>query len=417
MKINIKNKIFTNGIYLYILQIFNTVIPLITLPYITRVLGIEQYGVFSKTLNYVTYFHAFVEYGFTLLGARKITLAENNKIEISKIFSAITYSKILNSIISFSVLAVVGLFALEREQQYQCLLILTIWIFSEVFTQTYIFQGLQDMKFIMAVNVISRTVSTVLTFIFVKNPEDILIYAILYVVTNVLSAFLGTALIVGKFKIRLTKPNYKDIVDVYKEGFPLFTTSFASKICSGFTVTALGFFCTDAVIGGYTAIQKIPYILVIMFAPVGQVIYPYICKLYETNIELAIRRIKKILLAILVVCAVGFLTMLFLKDVMIRIVYGEEYLPYSNLIIPLSLWLVFSITNNILGIQILVARGNQKEYSVCFIISIIALVIFNLVLCYMFGAWGGAIATAVGELTLTCCCLYVIWKKRLLNIN
>ena len=74
-----KSKLFRNGVYLYILQFFNTVIPLLTLPYITRVIGIEQYGALNRILNYVLYMQAFVEYGFALNGAKKISLATSKE--------------------------------------------------------------------------------------------------------------------------------------------------------------------------------------------------------------------------------------------------------------------------------------------------------------------------------------------------
>jgi PST family polysaccharide transporter len=103
----LKSKVFSNGVYLYILQMFNTIIPLLTLPYITRILGDSQYGVFSKTFNYITYFQALVEYGFTLAGARKISLC-NTKEERDKIFSSITYSKMLLTLFSLVVVGVLS---------------------------------------------------------------------------------------------------------------------------------------------------------------------------------------------------------------------------------------------------------------------------------------------------------------------
>ena len=73
-KINnvLKSKVFKNGFWLTILQLVNTVIPILTIPYITRILGAEEYGVFSIALNWVTYLQVFVEYGFGLSGARKV---------------------------------------------------------------------------------------------------------------------------------------------------------------------------------------------------------------------------------------------------------------------------------------------------------------------------------------------------------
>ena len=410
----LKSKVFSNGVYLYILQMFNTIIPLLTLPYITYILGDSQYGVFSKILNYVTYFQAVVEYGFTLAGARKISLC-NTEEERNKIFSSITYSKILLAAVSALGITVLSFTIAKTSEQMLCMLILALLLVAEMFMQTYLLQGMQYMRPIMLVSVISRTLSTIGIFIFVKDKNDLLLYSILYVSTNLITALLGTVIVVKKFKIRFVRLNFTDIKESLKDGWPLFTTSFASKVCSGFAITALGFFCTDAIIGGYSAVQKIPYILVMMFAPIGQAIYPFVCRLYADDLNKGVKMLKKIALVVLGVCFVGVLMLIVLRKWLVG--FLGDYERYADLIIPLACWLFLSITNNFLGIQTLVARGYQKQYSRCFLISIVILIVLNLAFGYLFGAMGVAFATMLGELSLTVGCLIVIIKNGLFKTS
>ena len=410
----LKSQVFSNGVYLYVLQIFNMIIPLLTLPYITRILGDSQYGVFSKILNYITYCQALVEYGFTLAGARKITLC-NGVEERNKIFSSITYSKILLTLISYSVVIVLATTITKDSMQVICLFILALMLVAEAFTQTWFFQGMQYMRPIMFVSVISRTISTVCMFVFVKNSKHLLLYALFFVSANLITALLGTIIVMKKFQIRFTRISKGELFFALKDGWPLFTTSFASKLCSGFAITALGFFCTDAIIGGYSAVQKIPYILVMMFAPIGQAIYPFICRLYADNVNKGVKFLKIITSIVLCICMVGVVIIIILKDWLINFAFGNDYLYYSKLIIPLAIWMFFSIANNFLGIQTLIARGYQTQYSRCFLTSVVILVILCLVLGYYFGAMGVAIATLIGEMVLTAGCLIVIAKKDLLK--
>lgn len=410
----LKSKVFSNGVYLYILQMFNMIIPLLTLPYITRILGDSQYGVFSKILNYITYCQALVEYGFTLAGARKITLCNSSE-ERNKIFSSITYSKILLTLVSCSVVTVLTFTITKNTTQKICMLILALMLVAEAFTQTWILQGMQYMRPIMLVSVISRTVSTVCMFVFVKNSDHLLLYALLFVSTNLITALLGTIIVMKKFQIRFICINRDELFFVLKDGWPLFTTSFASKLCSGFAITALGFFCNDAIIGGYSAVQKIPYILVMMFAPIGQAIYPFICRLYADDVNRGAKFLKIIASIVLGICMIGVVIIVILKDWLISFAFGNDYLGYAELIIPLAIWMFFSIANNFLGIQTLIARGYQKQYSRCFLISIVVLVVLCLALGYIAGAMGVAIATLIGELVLTVGCLIVIQKNGLLK--
>lgn len=411
----LKSKVFSNGVYLYILQLFNTIIPLLTLPYITQILGDSQYGVFSKTFNYITYCQALVEYGFSLAGARKISLC-NSKEERNKIFSNITYCKILLTFISLIIVAVLSFTITKTPTQTFCMLILALMLVAEIFTQTWVLQGMQYMRPIMFVSVISRTISTICIFAFVKTPKDLLLYAALFVSTNLITALLGTIIVVKKFQIEFTRLNKQEIFFTLKDGWPLFTTAFATKVCAGFAITALSFFCSDAIIGGYSAVQKIPYIMVMLFAPLGQAIYPFICRLYADDVNKGIKTLKKIALVVLGGCLIGVIMIILLKDWLINLIFGKDYLRYANLIIPLAFWLFLSITNNFLGIQTLVARGYQKQYSRCFLISIAFLVILNLAFGYFFGAMGVAIATLIGELVLTIGCLIVIIKNGLLKV-
>lgn len=410
----LKNKVVTNSLYLYILQIFSTVIPLITLPYITRVLGVEQYGVFSKMLNYITYLKAFVEYGFALTGSKKVSLAQGQE-EIDKAFSGIIFCKAINALLSFIVLFFLSIIFFADNGQWKCLAILSLLLLGEIFMQTWMLQGLQDMKFIMFVSVITNTISALLIFLFVKTPDDLLLYVGVYALTTLITAFVGVFVVMKKFRVRFVRVTFRELLVEYKEGWYLFTTSFATKVCTGMSITVLGIFASDAMIGGYSAIQKIPYILVTMFAPFGQALYPYMCRTYQEDTNKGISIIKKIGLGVLTLCVLGLALLIGLRHFVIKIVYGEEYLPWSNLVIPLGGWLVFSILNNILGIQILVARGYQKAYSYCFIVSVVLLVVLNFVMGYFFGVMGVAIATLIGEATLTALCVLVILKNRLLK--
>ena len=80
----LKRKSVKNGAWLYLLQIFNTVVPLLTLPYITRILGAKQYGIFSIAINVIGYYQVVVEYGFAMSATRKVALSDKNSDSLSK---------------------------------------------------------------------------------------------------------------------------------------------------------------------------------------------------------------------------------------------------------------------------------------------------------------------------------------------
>lgn len=404
IKTLMKSKIVKNGMWLYSLQIFNSVVPMLTLPYITRILGASQYGVFSYALNIITYFQVFVEYGFGLSGARKVAI-ENTKSEIEALFSRILISRCFLSVISGTILLIITSVSDMDKVQVQTLEILFIMVIGTVFQQTWLFQGLQIMRFITITNVIARTISVICIFLFVKSSDQVLLYSFLYTITFLINGLMGFGLVTIKFRYRLRKVTINEIKEELRDGWYTFTTAIMTKIFTGIGVTILGYYGTDKDVGIYSAIQKIPQIMVLFFEPIGKIIYPYISVEFQKSLELGISKIKKIGIPVVTCfCSLGALIVCFSKPI-ILLIYGQEYVAYSNLVLPLILWLVLSITNNFLGIQILVGSGHLKEYSQAFRIGVLAIIICNFFMGKFYTLYGITIASFVSEgiLTLVLC--------------
>lgn len=167
----LSNKILKNGVWLYFLQIFNTVLPLLTLPYITRVLSVSQYGVFSIALNLVVYLQVIVEYGFDMSATRKVSLMNDNNDakKYNEIFTSVLLSRLLLLLVSFGIVLVYILLIGDNQIQNLALLMLFLSVVGSFLQQNWFFQGLQEMKYISIINMISRTISVILIFTLVKT--------------------------------------------------------------------------------------------------------------------------------------------------------------------------------------------------------------------------------------------------------
>ena len=407
LKVLFSSHIVKNGIWLYILQLFNTVMPLITLPYITRILGPSQYGVFSSALNLVGYFQVIVEYGFNLSGARKIAIAKDSN-EISEIYSKITASKLFLCGVTFFIMIIISLFLGINKTQLTCMIILYSMVLGTAIQQTWLFHGLQDMKYITIISMISRAISVVMILILIKDAEQLYLYCSLYSLTFLLIGIISILIIKLKFKICFKRVKARELLNELKDGWYLFTTSAMSKIFSDIGLTVLVFTSTDRNVGIYSAIYKIPLIITMIYAPIGQIIYPYVSKKYTYSFENGIRLIKRILKFIIPILSVLSLIMICCSKIIINFIYGSEYSAHSLLLAPLIFWMGLSILNNLLGIQILVASGHLKEYSVSFRIGVIAILLFNITFGVIGGMYGVAIAAMLAELTLTIVIIFYI---------
>lgn len=403
LKSVLSKKLVKNSMWLFALQIFNTIIPLVTLPYITRVLGTNNYGVFSLALNWITYFQVIVEYGFGFTGARKVSIAESrtNGYDLQKLYSDIITARIILFIISYVLMSILFLFTHVSIEHCISMNILFLMIFGIAFQLTWLFQGKQDMKLITIINAVSRSVSVILVFVLIHKETHLYLYCFCYSVTFVFSAVIGVIYAKNKYGLRVKLSGIKEAFVEIRDGWYLFMSQAMSKIFSGIGTTVLGWVTTASVVGIYSAIYKIPFIMILFFNPISQALFPYVSVKFSESFESGRHTVKTLAKYAIIFFSIIGISIIILRDFVINIAFGSEYVVYADLIIPLVVWVILSISNNFLGTQYLVASGHQKMYSQAFMVSVVITVFLNIVLGYLFKSYGVAIAAALGEFSLT----------------
>lgn len=394
-----------NGAWMYALQFFNMVVPLLTLPYITRVLGSSMYGTFSTALNIVSYLQVVVEYGFIMSATRKVAI--NGTKDLNKTFTIVVLGRVL--LLGACILISLGYIFLNIKNKSLCFsfLILLICLLGVCVQMNWLFQGMQEMKYISIVNVIARSVSTALIFIFVKSTSDLYLYCLLYSVSPFLSGFIGLFLAKKKYALHFIKIRFKDVVEELKDGFYVFTTQLSAKVFGAIGITFLGIFASSSVVGIYSAIQKIPNLLILLWSPIDQVIYPITSKHYKNSFDEGqkfVKRARKKILPLFIVMAI---IIAILSKPIVQILYGSEYSPFFYWLLPLLAWLIFSIDNNFWGVQNLLGSGHDKEYGEAFQIGVVATIVLNLLFIWLWGGMGAAVAPLVSELVLN---ILLRWK-------
>lgn len=400
----INSKVTKNGIWMFLLQGFNTIVPLITLPYITRILSPTAYGNFALALNWISYFQVIVEYGFDLTGPRQIVMRESDE-DLNKIYSNIISARFILLIVCCIFFIVIIYFTCIGKTQIKCMSILFFMVVAVVFQQNWFFQGISEMQNISIINMISRTISVLLIFLLIKNPEDVYLYCFLYAFNYIVSGLIGCFIVHYKYKIHFKVYDISLIFKCISDGWHLFLSSAMGKIFGSIAITVLGMISTKEDIGIYSVINKIPYVLTILFSALSQTIYPINCRNFQTSYIEGIKKVKKIAIPILIVfISIGSLIII-LRYYIVYYAFGYVYAQKSILLIPLIIWAVFGIINNFLGIQILVASGHQKEYSIAFQINLLIMVSFMVIIGNVLGIYGIAISTMISEI-IFCVILY-----------
>lgn len=396
----LRKKNVSNGLWLYFLQIFNTIVPLLTLPYVTRVLETTQYGTFSIALNIFGYLQVFIEYGFGMSATREVAIIGRKKKELSEIFSSILFARFflfVSSIFIVGVFLIIGGF---NKTEIFCLVTLSIGLIGICFQQNWLFQGLQEMKYISLVNIVSRTISVLCIFLFVNSKRDLILYCFLYSISPLLSGILSFGIAKLRYDITLMRVSAKKIFEELKKGWYVFTTSLSSKVFSTIGITFLGMMATSSIVGIYSAIQKIPSLMMLMWSPVGQIIFPIVSRKMDKSFadgEKFVRLLRKKFLPVFILISAA---VALLSEKIVNILYGNDYAPFYYWILPLLVWVILSINNNFLGIQILLTSGHDKEYGLCFQLGVIATIASNFILIYFFKGDGASVAPAISEFIL-----------------
>ena len=399
-----------NGLWMYLMQIFNTVVPLLTLPYITRILGTGQYGIFSIALNFLTYFQVVVEYGFGMSATRKIALSSKEHNITNKTFTTVLVSRLGLFVLCCIVTLVYFLLSNTNSRECYCLIILMIALFGNCIQLNWFFQGIQQMQFISIMSIISRTISVVLTFLFVKKEDDLLLYCLLYAISPFINGILGIIIAHNRYGLKLIRVQMHEVITELKEGWYVFTTQLSAKIFGAIGITFLGIFATSSDVGIYSAINKIPNMIILAWTPIAQIIYPISSKKMKESFADGRKFIKKVQLIIIPLAVCGSILISVFSKPLIRIAFGEEYVAFYYWVIPMLAWLVVSINNNFWGIQTLLGSGHDKEYSRCFQTGVICTIVLNLILIYFFKGDGACIAPFLSESILGLL-LYIEIKK------
>ena len=229
-----------NVSYITILQMFNVVAPLITYPYLVRVIGRDMYGVFITAQVLVSYISLFVIWGSDSVCAKYISIHRDDKQKLSEIFSSVLVGRTVVwflGLITF--LIIVYLTPTYRESSLIFVLTYGMVFFDVLFPQ-YLFQGLEKMKYATLVVVMVRLLFIILVFALVKESSDLYLVPLLYSIGYLLGGMASLYIIFCILGLRLTKVSSGNVYSLVKESSPIFASDLITAIKDRFNILLMG---------------------------------------------------------------------------------------------------------------------------------------------------------------------------------
>ena len=251
------NIVFKNFTYLSILNGLNIVLPLLVIPYLTNVIGVAHYGVYAYILVLVQNINVVTQYGFQFSATKKISQNRDDHSFLEQYCSNILCARFLVATLCIALVLALSHWALDTSDRFFMFLTAIGMIYGDVFIPTWLFQGLERMKYMTIVNASSKILFTILIFVVVVRPEDYEYILLLNSLGFLLAAILSMVLVRKQFNIRLPKPRMKEVFSELRESLSLCFSMIGIDLYRNMNVVVLNFFVSDAAMGVYALAERV----------------------------------------------------------------------------------------------------------------------------------------------------------------
>ena len=408
------NKVlFKNFTSLSILQISNYLFPLITLPYLVRVLGPGKYGLVNFAAAFAAYFTIITDYGFNLSATQEISVNRDDPKRVSEIFSSVFTLKmllfVLSTLIFLPIVYVVPLF-----KENLILFVVTFFsVFGTALFPLWFYQGIERMKYILIITVSVRLVTTVLIFIFIQSENDFVKLAGLNTLTQFTVGIIGLLLVLSKFSVKYTFPNILLLKQQLKIGWNLFLSTVSINLYTTSNVFILGLFAPANIVGYYAAADKVRMAFQGILSPMSQSVFPYVNKLLSESYDRFISFNKKLFKIALVIGTVISLLLFLFADPIVSIVLGKDYqssVPVLRIIAWLPLVIILS---NVLGIQTMLPLNKQKSFALILFFAAMINLTLSFIIVPIYFEIGTSISVLTTELFVTLAFFVFVKKNKI----
>lgn len=386
--------IIKNYLYNTIYQIISMLIPLITMPYLTRVFDPQQLGLNSLSLSIANYFMLFGVLGMHMYGNRQIAYVRDNKEKLAKTFWSLYTVQLATSTISLIIYYIfIYYFTSVNTDIY---LIQGLNIISVMIDISWLFMGLEDFKKVVIRNSFARLVGLACIFIFIKSSDDLLLYALLTVVVNIISILLMWFYVpryVGKIVI-----DKKIVKKTIRPLLRLFLPQIATQVYTLLARTLVGFLSTNDQVIFYDYSQKIVNMVLAMITSIGVVLLPRVSNIIgngkKEEVPKIIEKTFKIVSYLAIPMAIGLMCV---SKILVSWFLDPKYLLVGQLTAWTSLIIIAVSWANIIGVQYLIATKQENKYTLSIIIAAVVNLIMNLFLIPKNGAAGAIISLIAAE--------------------
>lgn len=339
---------------LSILKALGLVLPLVTLPYLSRVIGVARFGDIAFASSITVYFMTITDYGFNYTATRDLSKNRGNIQYVRELFWNVLYTKLFLFVISTIIFAIlVETIPLLREHRlllwFTYLSVPCYMLFPEWF-----FQGIEKMKYITIVNVISKLLFTVLIFFVIKKEADYILHPVLSAFGLLVAGVISQVIVIHKYKVFPTAISWKSIISTLKSGWNIFFSLIVPNLYTNMSTTYLKMFSGSVGAGLFTSGRTFIDLSDQVSTVFSRVFFPFLSRRPEKHALFS---------RILLVVSLGMGVALFVgADLLVDLFYSEAFRDSATVIRIMAICPLFLYLMNAFGTNYLVVIGKDKAY-------------------------------------------------------
>jgi len=351
--------ILNNFFSLTLLKALTYLLPLITFPYLIRVLGVEKFGLVMFAQATMYYFEILVDFGFNLSATREVALNAKNKSKLNEIISSVFSIKLVLLIISglllLLILSVIDRFSDESLIYYYSFLKVIAFAFFPV----WFFQGIEKMKYVTIINIISKVIFTILIFVFIQSETDYLLVPLVNGFGFMIGSLVSLYYVFKRFNQSFVFNKFTIIKQSFIDSSMFFLSRVSVSLYTSSNILVLGLVSSNVIVGYYAIAEKLYMVLRNLYQPIVQVIYPYISK--TKNVKF----FKKLYPRVVILNFIGVYILWVFAPELIYLVSKEHFVESIKVFRTLLIVACIVVPSILIGYPFLAALGfkNVANYS------------------------------------------------------
>lgn len=371
-----------NFAYLSLLQVAGYIFPLITIPYLARVIGVDSFGKIAFAAAIIGWFSTVADWGFNYTATRDVAKNRDDKEKVSQIFSNVLWARCLLTFFSFLLLVVLILFIPVFRDISSLLLITFLMIPGHILFPDWFFQAMERMKYITILNLISKLLFTIAVFVFIKEKSDFILQPLFVSLGFVVSGIIAMYFILVRWKIKLLKPSFSEIKETIKNSTDVFINNLMPNLYNSFSTFLLGIFGGSVSNGKLDAGGKFVGLSQQFMTIISRTFYPYLSRKIDRHSLYA-----KFNIYISIIIS---LLLIIFAPLLIKVFFTKEFYDSILVLQIMSISIIFLTLSNIYGTNYMIIQGHEKKLRNITILSSIIGLGLSFPLVYYFDYIGAA---------------------------